>query len=141
MNDPFPTPDPMPPKHGVIAILQDERQRYLTIQRGLTLVRAPGWWCFPGGEVEPGETLQEAIRREMLEELNLEIMTGPKIHQCVSPKSDYLLHWFRVSLSGSLDTLRPHAVEVAQVCWLSGPEILKTPNVLPGLIAWLQQTH
>jgi 8-oxo-dGTP pyrophosphatase MutT (NUDIX family) len=140
VNDPFPIPDPMPPKHGVIAILQDDRERYLTIQRGLTLTRAPGWWCFPGGEVEPGETLDAAIRREMLEELSLAIVADAKIHQCVSPNNDYLLHWFRVSLAGPLDALRPHAVEVAQVRWLSAAEILNTPNVLPGLIAWLSRS-
>jgi len=40
----------------------------------------PGQWAIPGGKVEPGETLHEALKREIREETNLEIDVGPVVH-------------------------------------------------------------
>lgn len=53
-------------------IVQDER--LLLVQRAND--PGAGRWAVPGGHVEPGETLAEAARREVLEETGLEVTVG-----------------------------------------------------------------
>ena len=57
------------------AAILDDQGRYLATRRGPGM-RHPGKWEFPGGKVEAGEEPEEALRREVLEELGLEIEVG-----------------------------------------------------------------
>jgi ADP-ribose pyrophosphatase YjhB (NUDIX family) len=59
---------PTRPYVGVGAIVFDG-ERVLLIERGKEPLR--GWWTVPGGMVETGERLAEAVRRETLEETGL----------------------------------------------------------------------
>lgn len=52
-----------------------EGDRCLVTQRGPAM-RAAGKWEFPGGKVEVGEAPEEALRREVAEELGLDIEVG-----------------------------------------------------------------
>lgn len=52
------------------AIIIKDRKVYAT-QRGYG--EWQGWWEFPGGKIEPGEQPQDALKREIMEELNAEI--------------------------------------------------------------------
>ncbi|MBR5467115.1 MAG: 8-oxo-dGTP diphosphatase MutT [Bacteroidaceae bacterium] len=55
----------------VAAIILDEEKRILATQRGYG--EYEGWWEFPGGKIEPGEGPEVALRREIMEELGVEI--------------------------------------------------------------------
>lgn len=56
----------------VVAAIIADRGSYLSCRRRAGL-RAGGFWEFPGGKVEPGESPAEAIKREILEELNCRV--------------------------------------------------------------------
>jgi 8-oxo-dGTP diphosphatase len=61
---------PKRPIVGVGAIIL-KRDRILMAQRGKQPLM--GWWSLPGGALEIGESLKDAIRREVREETGLEI--------------------------------------------------------------------
>ena len=55
----------------VAAVLRDESGRVFATQRGYGAMK--DGWEFPGGKIEAGESPEEALRREIVEELNVEI--------------------------------------------------------------------
>ncbi|HEY3319613.1 MAG TPA: NUDIX hydrolase [Planctomycetota bacterium] len=126
-----------PLKHGVVAVLQDEAGRFLFIRRAMTLKRAPGWWCFVGGEVEPGESFPDAIRREVREEVGIVIRPLDEIHQSISPNGEFRLHWLRIAMDPPNQNLVLEPAEVAEARWLNVSEALKLNPCLPALITWL----
>jgi 8-oxo-dGTP pyrophosphatase MutT (NUDIX family) len=126
-------------KDGVVAILEDDAGRYLFIRRGLQLKRAPGWWCFVGGEVEPGESLETAMAREVREEVGLRIVVRDRVHESVSPNGEFRLHWFTTRLEPAGQEPAPSAAEVAEWRWLSASEGLRLDPILPGLKSWLEK--
>jgi ADP-ribose pyrophosphatase YjhB (NUDIX family) len=61
------------PKHPLVGIgaLIFQRDRILMVERGKQPLK--GYWSLPGGLVETGETLHEAVQREVLEETGLRV--------------------------------------------------------------------
>ncbi len=57
----------------VVGIIQNSRDEYLICKKPLTRGVFPGQWALPGGGIENGERMIEALRREMREEVGLEI--------------------------------------------------------------------
>ena len=77
-----PKPPIQPGKHcvgvGCGAFIFDNERNVLLIKRSADAKSEPGTWARPGGAVELGETVEEALSREMIEEVGLEIK-NPKI--------------------------------------------------------------
>jgi len=97
-----------------VAVLLRRDGTFLLAQRPRGKVYA-GYWEFPGGKVEPGESVTAALKREILEELGVEIERAyPWITRIFTyPHATVRLHFHRVfSWRGE-----PSAVEHAALSW------------------------
>ncbi len=102
----------------VAAIIRDKGRIFAT-QRGYGPYK--DGWEFPGGKIEPGETPEEALKREIREELDTEIEVGEPAGHIEYDYTEFHLSmdcFFCNLLSGSL-TLKEH--EAAR--WLSPAEL------------------
>ena len=61
-------------------------------------IKFPNMWDLPGGIVEPGETPEQAVRREMLEEIELELKNPLLFKQYVLPDRIENMFWERVDI-------------------------------------------
>ncbi len=59
----------------VVGIVMNAQDQLLVAKRPDHLISG-GFWEFPGGKVEPGETQFEALQREMKEEVNLDVISA-----------------------------------------------------------------
>ena len=110
----------------VAAIIIKEGQVFAT-QRGYG--QWQGWWEFPGGKMEEGESPQEALRREIREELDAEIEVGELLETVEWDYPDFHLtmHCFVCNLlSESL-----HLNEHEAATWLN-LENLRSVKWLPA---------
>ena len=58
-------------------VFQPNTDKFLIVKRRDTEIAYPGYWAFPGGKVEKGETIQQTIAREVEEEAGLHVQTEP----------------------------------------------------------------
>ena len=64
--------------HVVGAVIENEKGEVLAALRS-PVMTLPNYWEFPGGKIETGETHQEALRREIQEELGCTITVGEAV--------------------------------------------------------------
>ncbi len=114
---------------GAIGVIE-RAGRYLMIQRAAGLVRA-GYWCLPGGHVEPGETSRDAVRRELAEELGLVVEPVERLGSLrVHTSRRYVLAVWRVRVVRGEMVINPK--EIAAVAWQGADEIRQLSPALPS---------
>jgi len=109
---------------GVGAVLVDHD---LLVRRG----RGPaqGEWSVPGGKVEQGEALVEAVTRELREETGLEGVCGPLLGwaERIEPGAHYVIMDFEVTLVG--DDTPTAGDDAAEAVWVELHEVAERPLV------------
>lgn len=122
--------------HVVAAIIKDNNKIFAT-QRGYGEFK--GGWEFPGGKIEEGETKEEALKREIREELDTEVQVGEHVYVVEYDYPHFHLTmdcYFCTILSGDL-ILKEHQ----DGKWLT-KETLDSVDWLPadlGLISHLKE--
>ena len=124
------------PRRGAVAVISQRRQ--LLVIRRSQRVEAPGSYCFPGGGIEGGESAQDAVRRELWEELGVRVRPRRALwHNVTSWR--VALDWWWTDLDEAA-VLHPNPDEVEAVHWMTPDQMLALPELLESnrqfLHAW-----
>jgi mutator protein MutT len=121
----------------VAAVIQREG-RYLVCQRPAHK-RHGGLWEFPGGKMHDGESIADAVRRELVEELHVEPSWVGDVRRAIAePGSPFLIQVVDVAVAGD-----PRSTEHQAIAWVRPTQVAEYP-LAPGdqqFAAWLQDTH
>ena len=90
------------PEHIIVVAAVIERDGTFLVARRVTGTHLAGFWEFPGGKVHDNETQEDALRREIVEELNTTITRMRKIFFTAHayPERVVELHFYRGELIG-----------------------------------------
>ncbi|WP_342539726.1 (deoxy)nucleoside triphosphate pyrophosphohydrolase [Sporosarcina sp. FSL K6-1540] len=107
--------------HVVGAIIENENGEILCALRGPAMT-LPNYWEFPGGKIEEGETKEEALKREIHEELGCAIEV---FHQVEDTTYEYekiivRLETFMSKIISGIPTLSEHV----EIRWISREKLL-----------------
>ncbi|HZX33722.1 MAG TPA: Nudix family hydrolase [Rhodocyclaceae bacterium] len=113
-------------------ILRNNGEEFLLAQRPEGKVYA-GYWEFPGGKVEPGETVREALVRELQEELGITATAATPwlTRQFTYPHATVRLNFWRVTAwEGEIGVTAP--LEHSAVEWMRCDEAATVAPILPA---------
>jgi 8-oxo-dGTP diphosphatase len=116
---------PEVPHIRVVAAVIERDGRYLITQRRPQAVLG-GLWEFPGGKVEPGETDEAALAREVRERVGVDVQVRRAMAQRTHTYDGYTvdLTLFEATIA---EDQQPTAVRVAECRWVASSEFERYP--------------
>ncbi len=111
------------------AVIRRDDGRLLLIQRGNEPGR--GLWSLPGGRVEPGESDEAAVAREVAEETGLAVTVGQLAGRVVRGRYD-IGDYFATVVGGELAA----ATDALDARWADPRELHTTSRLVETLAAW-----
>lgn len=131
--------DARPTQPVAVGVVFDGEGRVLLTSRPEGKVFA-GWWEFPGGKVEAGESVEAALARELAEELGLEVLASTAWRELVM---DYEHARVRLLVRTVRDWRgTPQPLEGQRLAW-QVPGAIDVEPLLPGtipILGWLADT-
>ncbi|HTR48317.1 MAG TPA: (deoxy)nucleoside triphosphate pyrophosphohydrolase [Verrucomicrobiae bacterium] len=114
----------------VVAALIESDGKILTCQRARG-GRFELMWEFPGGKVEPGETLEQALQRELREELGVDARIGPELFRAQHSYAELRAPIELIFFAASAPPAEVENREFEQIAWRT-PESLTELDFLPA---------
>jgi 8-oxo-dGTP diphosphatase len=104
------------------ALLRDDPPRVLASRR-TSPPRLAGFWEFPGGKLEDGETDEQGLVRELREELGVEVVVGPRLGPDLPIGDTAVLRVYTARITAGTPSLVDHD----EHRWLSADELDDVP--------------
>lgn len=111
-----------------IGIIEDVQARYLVTQRQSTSILG-GYWELPGGKLEEGEQPMDALKRELFEEIGIEVLDANFLSTLETDRHGYDLVLHAYTVPRYLGN--PLSKEGQSMRWVER-EALSKMNLLPA---------
>jgi len=99
----------------------------------------PGYWTPVSGKIELGEPQEDALVREVLEEVGLSVRPVRKVWECPSSDGRFRLHWWTARLEDEAREVVPDPREVSAFRWVDPAEFERLDPVFAADVEFFRE--